>query len=42
VIRQDPDGNIITAGESIEIGGDDRYVSMCRKHFYEAFETNDR
>ena len=42
VIRQDPDGNIITVGESIEIGGDDRYVSMCRKHFYEAFETNDR
>ena len=37
VIRQDPDGNIITSGESVEIGGNDRYVSMCRKHFYEAF-----
>ena len=36
VIRRDPDGNIITSGESVEIGGNDKYVSMCRKHFYEA------
>ena len=41
VIRQDPDGNIITSGESVEIGGNDRYVSMCRKHFYEAFGATD-
>mgnify|MGYP001352306720 FL=1 len=41
VIRQDPDGNVITAGESVEIGGNDRYVSMCRKHFYEAFGATD-
>jgi len=41
VIRQDPDGNIITSGESVEIGGNDRYVSMCRKHFYEAFGAID-
>jgi thymidine kinase len=41
VIRQDPDGNIITSGESVEIGGNDRYVSMCRKHFYEAFDASD-
>ena len=37
VIRRDPDGNIITSGESVEIGGNDKYISMCRKHFYEAF-----
>ena len=37
VIRRDSDGNIVTSGESVEIGGNDRYVSMCRKHFYEAF-----
>ncbi|MFP6791690.1 MAG: thymidine kinase [Pseudomonadales bacterium] len=41
VIRRDPDGNIITSGESVEIGGNDRYVSMCRKHFYEAFGATD-
>jgi thymidine kinase len=41
VIRQDQDGNVITSGESVEIGGNDRYVSMCRKHFYEAFGATD-
>ena len=41
VIRQDPGGNIITTGKSVEIGGNDRYVSMCRKHFYEAFGAID-
>ena len=41
VIRQDPGGNIITSGKSVEIGGNDRYVSMCRKHFYEAFGAID-
>ena len=41
VIRQGPDGNVITSGKSVEIGGNDRYVSMCRKHFYEAFGAID-
>ena len=41
VIRQDPDGNVITSGKSVEIGENDRYVSMCRKHFYEAFGAID-
>lgn len=33
VIRLDQDGNAITQGSQVEIGGNDRYVSMCRKHF---------
>jgi thymidine kinase len=37
VIRLDGDGNAITAGSQVEIGGNDRYVSMCRKHFKENF-----
>lgn len=37
VLRQDESGKAITDGESVEIGGNDRYLSMCRKHFYEAF-----
>ncbi len=37
VVRMDEDGNAITEGSQIEIGGNDRYVSMCRKHFKEKF-----
>ena len=37
VIRFDADGNTVREGSQIEIGGNDRYVSMCRKHFKENF-----
>ncbi len=37
VIRLDGDGNAVTQGSQIEIGGNDRYISMCRKHFTENF-----
>ena len=37
VVRFDEGGNAITEGSQIEIGGNDRYVSMCRKHFKEKF-----
>ena len=37
VLRMDEDGNAVTEGSQVEIGGNDRYVSMCRKHFKEAF-----
>mgnify|MGYP000022349473 CR=1 FL=1 len=30
-------GNAVQEGAQIEIGGNDRYVSMCRKHFKEKF-----
>ena len=33
VIRLDENGEAIREGSQIEIGGNDRYVSMCRKHF---------
>lgn len=33
--RIDSDGNVLVDGEQIEIGGDDRYISMCRKCYYE-------
>ena len=33
--RIDGDGNVLVDGEQIEIGGDDRYISMCRKCYYE-------
>ena len=37
VIRLDEDGNAVTEGSQVEIGGNNRYVSMCRKHFKEEF-----
>ncbi len=33
VVRMDSDGNTVREGSQIEIGGNDRYVSLCRKHF---------
>ncbi len=29
--RIDSDGHIVTEGDQVEIGGDDRYVAVCRK-----------
>jgi len=37
VLRLDSDGMAVTEGSQVEIGGNDRYVSMCRKHFKEKF-----
>jgi len=37
VIRLDSNGNVVTEGSQIEIGGNDRYISMCRRHFKERF-----
>lgn len=36
-LRIDAEGKALTSGEKIEIGGNDRYIPLCRKHFYEAF-----
>ena len=35
ILRFDEQGLVITEGEQIVIGGEERYVSVCRKHFYE-------
>jgi len=37
VVRLDAQGAAITEGSQIEIGGNERYVSMCRKHFRQKF-----
>lgn len=34
-LRVDGDGNAVKAGAQTEIGGNDRYVALCRKHFLE-------
>lgn len=33
VVRLDEEGQPVTAGDQVQIGGNDRYESMCRKHF---------
>ena len=37
VLRLDEDGKAVTVGSQVEIGGNDRYISMCRRHFKEEF-----
>lgn len=34
-LRIDEKGNAVKVGASIEIGGNDRYIALCRKHFME-------
>lgn len=35
VVRKDEYGQVMTGGEQIAIGGNDRYVSLCRVHWRE-------
>jgi thymidine kinase len=36
-LRIDAAGKAVTKGAQVEIGGNDRYVAMCRRHFKEAY-----
>ena len=36
VIRVGADGRALTEGAQIEVGGNDSYISLCRRHFREA------
>lgn len=36
VVRKDANGRVLTDGDQVSIGGNDRYVSLCRKHWREA------
>jgi thymidine kinase len=38
VVRQDQDGNVLKEGAQVQIGGNETYVSLCRKHWREAVE----
>jgi thymidine kinase len=35
-VRLGPDGQPVREGQQIQIGGNERYVAMCRRHFREA------
>lgn len=33
VVRQDDSGRVLTEGEQVQIGGNETYVSLCRRHW---------
>ncbi|MEM5475364.1 thymidine kinase [Pacificibacter sp. AS14] len=35
VVRTTDDGTVLTSGAQVEIGGNERYVSLCRRHWRE-------
>ena len=37
VLRLDGEGKVVTEGSQVEIGGNDKYISTCRRHFNEGF-----
>ncbi|ASK78559.1 thymidine kinase [Paraphotobacterium marinum] len=40
VLRQTEDGTPIREGSQIDIGGNEKYISLCRKHYREAFRKS--
>ena len=41
VLRVDEAGKVVTEGAQVEIGGNARYVSVCRQHFWDAYQNGD-
>ena len=40
-LRVDADGHAVAAGAQTEIGGNDRYVALCRRHFFERLRASE-
>jgi thymidine kinase len=40
-LRVDAEGHAVAAGAQTEIGGNDRYVALCRKHFFERLKEGE-
>jgi len=40
-LRVDEAGHAVAAGAQTEIGGNDRYVALCRRHFFERLRANE-
>ena len=36
VVRQDSEGRVLKEGQQVQIGGNESYVSLCRRHWREA------
>jgi len=41
VVRQDAEGNALMDGDQVQIGGNETYVSLCRRHWREATGDSD-
>lgn len=41
VIRKDGQGQVVTGGDQVQIGGNESYVSLCRRHWREAVEGSE-
>ena len=39
IVRVDAKGDIVREGEQVEIGGNERYLSLCRLHFNQGITT---
>ena len=40
VVRVDSNGKVLKEGAQIEIGGNEKYISLCRKHWKNKMENN--
>ena len=40
-LRVDAEGHAVAAGAQTEIGGNDRYVALCRRHFFERLRQSE-
>jgi thymidine kinase len=40
-LRVDSEGNAVAAGAQTEIGGNDRYIALCRRHFFERLKESE-
>jgi thymidine kinase len=40
-LRVDAEGHAVALGAQTEIGGNDRYVALCRKHFFERLRESE-
>ncbi len=41
VIRQDENGNALLEGDQVQVGGNETYLSLCRRHWREAVGDRD-
>ena len=40
-LRVDAEGHAVAAGAQTEIGGNDRYIALCRRHFFERLRESE-
>jgi thymidine kinase len=40
-LRVDAEGHAVASGAQTEVGGNDRYVALCRKHFFERLRESE-